>query len=743
LLRVEEQQRAFLARLDDPEKLLSAAMAAADRVGDAARAHGENLADLAAAEATEAALQAELDAWDQWFEDKLERLEQHRLETHGSREPAWAKGSGERARKRHAERTAGLRAELEDAQQAVAAAGKAAADSQAALQSAQRDFNDVLEAFRRALAALRDAKDRFAEVAIRHWRCSPCEALSKQWSSVARLQALINRLEAMLSQAIARTAAQMQQAQATAAAAAQRAADARGRVNDLNAERARIEQAMRDAVRMDDSGCLSFEPQEGWGWVNLATVDGARVTVVAQGAGLVKRTSFKGSEVRVYNKPGCLRERIENINWTKINELNNQLADIDAQTREAEAEAIEAERQSARAQAAVDGLQARLDALRALDDALKGSGLEQNTEDVLRALEKVSEDCAAKMKEAVDGIAAERKRKRDAQDRIAAGTGRRDGLRRRADRAGDDVDDIDPSPGESDDVDTHGRLKRRADDLEDAAGEPPPGIPEDTPGSDAVPDSLEEAERQRKAAKDAADAAEDAADTLDDENDALEDEIEDLEDDIGELEDRIREWRDYRAALARYEDCLREKQKAAEELAEINTANASALQELADLLGEAADGLSEVADGLDDAGKVDKRAKKASKKAADLSDKLSRVGRAMEILDAVLRSDELKPSEKLEAMSKAFEELREWLPHLPGVSEMLEFYNEAMKAIAGALGEIEDRLSEQWADLVDAGIADPEDAPIGIREEVRKLAKIKKLMRILARNCGERPMPPD
>jgi hypothetical protein len=115
----------------------------------------------------------------------------------------------------------------------------------------------------------------------------------------------------------------------------------------------------------------------------------------------------------------------------------------------------------------------------------------------------------------------------------------------------------------------------------------------------------------------------------------------------------------------------------------------------------------------------------------------------MEVLDAILRADDLKPSEKLEAMAKAFDELREWLPELPGVSEMLEFYNEAMHAIAKALGEIEDRLSSAWADLVLAGAADPEDAPVGIRDEVRRLVKIRKLMQILARNCGKPPVPPE
>ena len=82
----------------------------------------------------------------------------------------------------------------------------------------------------------------------------------------------------------------------------------------------------------------------------------------------------------------------------------------------------------------------------------------------------------------------------------------------------------------------------------------------------------------------------------------------------------------------------------------------------------------------------------ASEEAADLASKLERISNAMEVIDAVMRADELTPSEKLEAMSKAFEELREWLPELPGVSEMLEFYNEAMKAIAGKLKDIENEL---------------------------------------------------
>ncbi len=744
LLSVEEKKSAYLAKLNDPATRLQAAINAADHLGKATRDHGQNLANLAAAQAMAAMLQAELDAWDQWFEEKLKRLEQHRLETHGSREPAFAKGSSGRARARHGERTAELRQQLAAQQQAVAAAQQAANASAEALQSAQNSFNQAQEDFRRALADLRNAKDEFAELAILHFRCSPCEVLAKHWSSVARLKDMLNKLKGMLDQAIADTAAQLQQARLQAAAAAQRAGEARARVDDMSAERSRIEQAMRDAVRTGDGDCLSFEPQQGWGWVNLASVDGARVSVVAQGAGMVSRSSFKGSEVRVYNKPGCLHERIERINWRKINELNNELADLDAQQREAEEAAIEAQRQAAGARAAADGLQAQLDALNALKNALIRSGLEKNTDQVMQALEEVAQDCIKAIKEAVDGIAEERRRKQDADDRVAAGNGMRSGLRRRAGRAADDLDKIDPSPGDDSDVQKHGKLKDQAEGLRDASGDGRSVAPKakDSLPDDAWPDNTEDAERQREAAKDAADAAEDWADTLERENQDLADEVSDLEDETNALRDRVNDWRAYHAALARYEDCLRKKQKAAEELAELNRENASALEELARLLGEAADGLSEVAGEVGEAGKLDKRARDASKKAGALSGKLQRLSNAMEILDAVLRAEHKTPAEKLAAMSLAFEELRQWLPDIPGVSEMLEFYNEAMKAIAGKMGEIEDRMTESWADLVEAGIADPEDAPSGIREEVGKVARIREFMRLLGRNCGKSPQPP-
>ena len=73
---------------------------------------------------------------------------------------------------------------------------------------------------------------------------------------------------------------------------------------------------------------------------------------------------------------------------------------------------------------------------------------------------------------------------------------------------------------------------------------------------------------------------------------------------------------------------------------------------------------------------------------------------------------------------------------------MFEFYNEAMNAIAGKLAEIEAALSKYYADAVLGGVMDADDAPPGIRNEVKRLVKIRKLMRIISRNCGNPPVPP-
>lgn len=739
LLSIEQKKSAFLARLDDPSRYLQAALAAARDLGNATRNAGIANANLAAEQALLENGQDNLDAWDQWFEQRLEQREQRRLERHGSREPSWARGSRKRAEARHEEDTAELRQEVEDQEAKVQQAQQAANAAASALQAAQARFDQALENFKQALAALRNAKDEYAALVILHYRCSPCQVIASHWSEAARLKDLLGRMAAMLSQAQARVAAQLPQARTAAAQAAAAATAAQDRLSGLETRRSEIEQELRDAVDTDN-GCLSLEPQEGWGWVNIASMDSTRGTVVPEGAAMAWRSQFKGMDVRVWTKPGCLREKIEDINWRRVNELNAELHDLQYELAEAEKAATQAARAASIAQAAVEGLEAEENALDELEEALRNSGIEQNTDNVLNRLDELSKDCAREMKGAIRGAADARKRERDADRRIAGATARGDAARRRAGHAADELDDMDPSAGGPEDEAEHDDLSGKADDLANGGGGYSP-LP--TPiNPPPPPETLEEAEDQRSKAERDADDAEQEATDAEQEADDLEDEVDDLEDKVDALGKRLAEWRRYHRAMAAFEDCLRKKQAALEELARLNSANASALQELAKQIKEAADGISDAADQVGELGKLNKQAKDASDKAGDLAEKLERIANAMEVIDAVMRADELTPSEKLEAMSKAFEELREWLPELPGVTEMLEYYNEAMKAIAKALGEIENIQIKQWTDLVEAGFADPEDAPVGIRKEVRKAARIRELMKIISRNCGKQPVPP-
>jgi len=738
LLSIEEKKSAFLAQLDDPSRYLQVALSAAHDLGNATRAAGIANAHLAAEKALLENGKSQLEAWDNWSSQRLEQLDQRRYERYGSRVPSWAQGSRERAEKRHQEKTAGLRQQVAAQEQEVAQAQQAANAAEQARQSAQSHFDRALEAFKRVLAALRNAKDQFAELVVRHYRCSPCEVIAGHWSSAARLKDLLDRLAAMLAQAQARVAAILPQARQAATEAAGAAKDAEGNLAGLENRRSEIEQELRDAVKTSN-GCLSLEPQEGWGWMNIASMDRTRSTIVPEGSAMGWHSSFKGVDVRVWAKPGCLKEKIRGINWTRVNELNEELHDLQTRLAEAEQDAAEARRAASIAQAAVDGLEAEQAALDELEQALLGSGIQQNTDAVLKRLDELSEDCEQELKDAVRGASDARKRQRAADRRTAAGVARKDAARRRAGRAADELDDMDSAPGSPGDGSHHDGLGKKADGLADGSGEVPTEPPVEAP---PPPETLEEAEKQRKEAEEDADEAEERAGRVEGEAGELEDEVDELEDEVDDLRKRLRDWRRYHSAVAAYEDCLRKKQAALEELARLNEENASALQELADMVGEAADGISEAADRLGDAGRVNRKAKEASKKAGDLSKKLERIGNAMEVIDAVMRADDLTPSEKLEAMSKAFEELREWLPELPGVSEMLEFYNEAMKSIAGKMKEIENAQIKAWTDLVEAGFADADDAPVGIRKEVKKAARIRQLMKIIARNCGKPPTPP-
>lgn len=736
--RIEKAENDFKAALYDPAPLLRQALAAAQQVGQATAALGRAQAQLAAEQARLDAAEDYLEAWDLWFEEKLEKRAASREALHGSRTPSWAKGSDERSRRRHQERSAGLRAEVEALRNSVAQAQQAVAQAQAVLASAQAAFRQYLAAFANALAKLRGAKDLFTEEVTIFYRCSPCETIAGYFASAARLNDLLDRIRGMLEQARARVAAQHAQAQVTADAAAAEARAAADRLAGLEQRRAEIEQEMRDAVDTSD-GCLSFDPIEGGSWMNLASMDRVRSTVVPEGAAMGWRSNFKGSDVRVYTRRGCLQAKIENIRWNTINALNRELTDLQAELAEAGREQVEKQLAADLAQAAADGLKAELDAIDELLKALANSGIEQNTEDVLDHLDALSKECATQLKGEIEKIKDARERKRKADERIAGAGGTADGLRRRAGAAADELDGMDPSAGTDEDRDQHDKLKGKADDL---AGSGPGGWPDTGYPPSPVPSSLVEAEEQRKAAEDAADAAEDAADAAEEEVSDLADEVEDLEDEVDELSDRLEQWRWYWAALARYQDCLKEKQKALEELAELETGAASALRELADMIGETASALDGAASDTKDISSVSKKAKAANDKAAKLAGAMEDLSKAMKILDTVLNADHALPSEKLKAMSDAFELLRKALPDLPGVSQMLEFYNEAMKAIAGKIAEIEEAQIERF---VEAGMVDEDYidlAPAGIQEEVRRLVKIKKLMKIITRDCGNPPTPP-
>lgn len=741
VLRVAEAKDKFMAQLDDPLRLLAAALAAAKRVGEATAALGRANAELASEQAKLDAMEQYLEAWDNWSEGRIEQRARSRERLHGSRQPSWAKGSDERSRKRHQEKSAGLRARVEAQKQNVQNAQQAVNQAQAALAAARGAFQNALAAFANALKNLRGAKDLFTQEVTIFYRCSPCETIASHFASAARLNDLIDKIRGRLEQAHAAAMGQMPQAQQAATAAQQKAQQAKDKLEQLETRRTEIAQEMRDAVDTSD-GCLSFEPQEGGSWMNLATMDRVRSTIVPEGAAMGWRSNFKGSDVRVYAKPGCLGAKIRNINWRKINELNRELTDLQAELAEAGEEVIEAQKQADLAQAEVDGLQAEIDAINELFKALLGSGIEQNTEAVLDHLDELSKDCNTRLKKDIEEIRNARQRQREAEARAAAARGARDSLGRRARRAGNNADDIDSTGGTDDDQDELDRLKGKAEDLEERAGAG--GQPEDGGGGTSpAPDSLGEADRQRREAEDAADEAEDIADALEDENKGLEEEVDELEDDISELDDRLRAWRRYRQAMARYRDCLKAKQAALEELAEMEDAASSELKELAKMIGDIADSLSGAASDVKDLAAVNKKSKAAVDKANALADALDSLSKAMSILDSVLRRDDLSPSERLKAMSDAFELLRKGLPHIPGVSEMFEFYNEAMNAIAGKLAEIESALSKYYADAVVGGVIDADDAPPGIRAEVKRLVKLRELMRIISRNCGNPPVPPE
>ena len=740
VLRVDEAKGKFQAQLDDPLPLLRSALAAAKRLGQATTRVGQAQASLNAEQTKLDAITQYLGAWDAWSEGKIAKRERSREANYGSRQPAWAKGSSERARKRHQEDSAGLRAEGEQQKQKVEAAKVALANAMGALNSARGDFAQQLAAFANALRKLRGAKDLFTREVTTYYRCSPCQTIAEHFASAARLNDLLDRIRGMLERARAAAAAQLTQAQAAANAAQQAANAARAKFEDMENRRAEIEQEMRDAVKTSD-GCLSFQPIEGGSYMDLASMDRVRSTILVQGAAMGWRSKFKGSDVRVYTGRGCLRTAIRNINWTRINKLNAELADLDGALPDAANEATEAQLKADLAQAEVDGLQAEIDAIDELMKALKESGIEQNTEDVLNHLDDLSRECATELKKEIEKIKEARDRKRKANERIAGANGTRDRVRKRAGAAGDAIDGMDGSSGTSEDEDRKNDLKGKADDIEDRAG--PGGRPVGTGGGTSpAPDSLEEAERQRKEAEDQADEAEDIADTIEEENTGLEDEVKDLEDELDALDKRLRDWRRYHAAMARYRDCLEEKRKALEELVEINTGAASALRELAKIVQEASDALAGAASDTRGVASLSKKAKAANKKAAGLADALSDISKAMKVLDSVLNNKDIKPSEKLQAMSDAFELVRKFLPELPGVTQMLEFYNETMKAIASKLSEIENALIEYYADAAEADEDYVDMAAPGIREEVKKLVKLRKLMKIISKSCGNSPKPP-
>lgn len=739
ITRVEKAKKDFEAHIDDPLPLLGKALAAARQLGQATAALGRAQAHLAAEQARLDAMESYLEAWDSWSEETVEKRAKARERINGSREPDWAKGSDARYRKRHQEASAGLRARTEAQRQTVQVAQGIVTQATANLASAKSAFARSLADFLKTLKKLRGAKDLFTEEVTTFYRCSPCETIAKHFASAARLNDLLDRIRGMLEQARASASAQHAQAQAAANAAQAAANTARTKLEQLESRRSEIEQEMRDAVDTSD-GCLSFEPQEGGSWMDLSTMDNVRGTTVPEGSAMGWRSNFKGSIVRVYTKPGCLKSQIEKINWRKVNELNRELTDLQSQLAEAGELVIETQRQAGLAQAEADGLKAEIDAIDELFKALAASGIEQNTEDVLAHLGDLSKQCNTELKKEIERIKQAKERKRKADERIAGAGGTRDSLHRRAGAASDALDDTDTSSGTDEDKVKQDELKGKADDLKDRTGS---GNPPVSGASTApAPESPEDAKRAADEAEDEADEAEDYADDLEDENEDLEDEIGDLEDDVAALAKRQDEWRRYWAALAHYHDCLKEKQKAIEELAELNKAAASELGELAKIIGDASDALEGAASSTKDISSISKKAKAANEKAASLADALSDLSKAMKVLDSVMRRDDLKPSEKLKAMSDAFELLRKILPELPGVSEMLEFYNEAMKAIAGKIAEIEDAQIKAFADLAlyDESILEGKHG--GIWDEVRKLVKLRKLMKILTKDCGNPPIPP-
>ncbi len=739
LLRVDKSKQAFLSKLDTPLASLQTALDAAEQLSIDQTTASVAYAMLKAEQTRFHSLKQYLDIWDNWFEEKLEKQATWRETNYGSRTPSWAHGSEMRARRRHNEKTENLRQQMAQQQQKVNLAQQVANAGGLSLAAAHARFAEALDAFKNDLANLKNAKDLFAGLVEIHWRCSPCKIIASHWASTARLNELLDQLLALLDQSMSNTATQLKQAQQQAASAQETANTAMDKFKKLENRRSEIEQAMRDAVKTDDN-CISLKPVKGWGWSNLASMDRVRRAVIPKGAAMGWRSNFKGSEVRVYVQAGCLSLLINNVKWGQINKLNEALQSLQTELAEAGHETADAQLAADIDQAAANGLQSEMDALNQLVQTLNGSGLKANTAKVLKRLDELSSGCNQAIKEAVGETAAYRKTQRAAERKAVAAEGERAALRRRAERARNKLKRINAEDGDESDHNKYRELLKKAGELADDSEDIEKGGP--SRGTSPAPATPEEAELQNRAAKHAAEAAENRANALKDDNKALDNAVKDIENRVEALRKRVQAWRKYRDGLKAYRNCLKAKQTALSELAEMDKTNASTLQELAKKLGEAADKLEETASLRNGFDVASPELKGFNKALGELTGKLQRLGNAMEMIDAVMRADDINPSEKLAAMSKSLEELRNWLPEIPGVSEMLAFYNEAMTAIAGALKKIEARMSKKWADAVFAGAADVKMVPVGIRKEVKRLVKIRRLMKIVSRSCGKLPVPP-
>lgn len=713
--------------VEDVENHLDRAIEAVEAESERVHEAGEASAQEEATEAVERQADRELEEHDRRREDQERAYSDAIEEGQQEGDPALVermREGRERMRRRYTEDRKPLKAQTQERQRAHDQAEQKLQQAAVEVAQAAQESRQTTQALGQALAAAQQAKDALMTFAVSNLECFPCETFRGLAADVDGLDVLLHDLRDRLTAALERARAEETTARPDAEEAEKKLREHDEKIEQKEGELAELEEALRRMLpNIED---LGSNPAAGSHKIGLLPGTDIKLHFAENRVGILQRFLRSSTFQGVRRDHSKVREDLQKLS----------------------AERVDLARRNGMAQARLEGIERRIERLQQLREIVDGAGVEDNVRTALDRLTDARTECLAQVKECFRAVQERRRQLRERLNELGKAKTELQSRRMKASRLHDRVDANESEIGvEALDErieelnqrlhEIEQDLDRTLSDLSEAPEAPPSGdhrtVVDCRRDGRALEDTLAETERAIERAESASEQA--ATETSE------------VEDDLSEVEEAADDILDHRRRVRAYRKCLEKKRRALERLQEIYRSRAGEeselLTELQERVGEVSD---EVAD-LEDLAELGRRIDSIGDVAGELEEIAGDLGQALEGLGSLINAAEflhqlfrdsatMTPAEQAAIFAKGYELLNDLLPDVGGIQPFVDFYGQALTAIAEAIDGIQRKLIAGWL-RSGLPLETIEDMVLNeaLRAEIRRAYEIRKLLKILERRC--------